>query len=142
MFKNYIFMLSPKRTKFRKYQKGIVKGIKSNTTILKFGKYGLKALQSGQITAKTIEAVRRTMTRKFKRSGKVWIKVFPDISVTRKPLEVRMGKGKGAPSFWISKIHAGEILFEMDGISLQLAKQAASLADDKLPIKTELVLNS
>ena len=134
-------MLSPKRTKFRKYQKGSIKGIKSNTTLLKFGKYGLKSLQSGKITAKTIEAVRRAITRKFKRNGKVWIRIFPDIPVTRKPLEVRMGKGKGAPSFWISKIKAGEILFEMDGIPFQLAKQAASLADNKLPIKTELILN-
>lgn len=134
-------MLSPKRTKFRKYQKGGVGGTKSNMTTLKFGKYGLKSLQSGKITAKTIEAVRRAITRKFKKSGKVWIKIFPDIPVTQKPLEVRMGKGKGAPSFWICRIQAGQVLFEMDGISLQLAKQAANLADHKLPIKTELVSN-
>lgn len=134
-------MLSPKRTKFRKYQKGTIGGIKSNITTLKFGKYGLKALESGKITAKTIEAVRRAITRKFKRSGKVWIKIFPDIPVTQKPLEVRMGKGKGAPSFWICRIQAGQILFEMDGVPLQLATQAAKLADYKLPFKTELVFN-
>ncbi len=134
-------MLSPKKTKFRKYQKGDIRGIKSNITTLKFGKYGLKSLQCGKITAKTIEAVRRAITRKFKRSGKIWIKIFPDIPVTQKPLEVRMGKGKGAPSFWICRIQAGQILFEMDGISFQLAKQAATLAKHKLPIKTELVFN-
>ncbi len=134
-------MLSPKRTKFRKYQKGDIGGIKSNTTTLKFGKYGLKALESGKITAKTIEAVRRTITRKFKKSGKIWIKIFPDIPVTQKPLEVRMGKGKGAPSFWIFRVQAGQILFEMDGVSSQLAAQAAKLADCKLPIKTELIFN-
>ncbi len=134
-------MLSPKRTKFRKYQKGNTGGIKSNTTTLQFGQYGLKALESGKITAKTIEAVRRAITRKFKKSGKVWIKIFPDIPVTQKPLEVRMGKGKGAPSFWICRIQAGQVLFEMDGVSSQLVAQAAKLADYKLPIKTELVFN-
>jgi large subunit ribosomal protein L16 len=132
-------MLSPKRTKFRKYQKGIVAGIKSNTTKLEFGRYGVKALEQGRITARTIEAVRRVMTRKFKRSGQIWIRIFPDIPVTEKPLEVRMGKGKGAPSFWICRIKPGQILFEMDGISLALAKQAAILADHKLPIKTKFV---
>jgi large subunit ribosomal protein L16 len=134
-------MLSPKRTKFRKYQKGNIGKVKSNMTTLNFGKYGLKSLQPGRITAKTIEAVRRAITRKFKKSGKIWIKIFPDIPVTQKPLEVRMGKGKGNPSFWICRIQAGQILFEMDGISLQLAKQAANLAAHKLPIKTELVFN-
>lgn len=134
-------MLSPKRTKFRKYQKGTIGGIKPNTITLKFGKYGLKALESGKITARTIEAVRRAITRKFKKSGKLWIKIFPDIPVTQKPLEVRMGKGKGAPSFWICRIQAGQVLFEMDGVSSQLAFQAAKLAAYKLPIKTELVLN-
>lgn len=133
-------MLSPKRTKFRKYQKGTIGGIKSNTTKLEFGKYGVKALEQGRITARTIEAVRRVMTRKFKRSGQIWIRIFPDIPVTEKPLEVRMGKGKGAPSFWICRIQPGQILFEMDGISLTLAKQAALLADHKLPLKSKLVI--
>lgn len=134
-------MLSPKRTKFRKYQKGNIKRIQSNNIPLRFGKYGLKSLESGKISASTIEAVRRTITRKLKRSGKIWIKIFPDIPVTQKPLEVRMGKGKGAPSFWICRIKAGQILFEIDGISLQLAKQAFKLADSKLPIKTQFIFN-
>jgi large subunit ribosomal protein L16 len=134
-------MLSPKKTKFRKYQKGNIKKIISNNVTLKFGKFGLKSLESGKISASTIEAVRRTITRKFKRSGKIWIKIFPDIPVTQKPLEVRMGKGKGPPCFWVCRIQAGQILFEMDGISLQLAKQAFKLANSKLPIKTILVFN-
>jgi large subunit ribosomal protein L16 len=132
-------MLSPKRTKFRKYQKGTIGGIKSNITKLEFGKYGVKALQEGRISARTIEAVRRVMTRKFKRAGQIWIRLFPDISITEKPLEVRMGKGKGAPSFWICRVQPGQILFEMDGISFTLAKQAAILADHKLPIKTKFI---
>jgi len=132
-------MLNPKRTKFRKYQKGIIRGIKPNTTKLEFGKYGVKALEQGRITARTIEAVRRVMTRKFKRSGQIWIRIFPDIPVTEKPLEVRMGKGKGAPCFWICRIKPGQVLFEMDGVSLALAKQAAVLADHKLSIKTKFV---
>ena len=132
-------MLSPKRTKFRKYQKGTIGGIKSNITKLEFGKYGLKALQEGRISARTIEAVRRVMTRKFKRAGQIWIRLFPDISITEKPLEVRMGKGKGAPSFWVCRVQPGQILFEMDGISFTLAKQAAVLADHKLPIKTKFI---
>jgi large subunit ribosomal protein L16 len=132
-------MLSPKRTKYRKYQKGRIGGIKSNNTQLEFGKYGLKALEAARLTAKTIEAVRRTMTRKFKRSGQIWIRIFPDIPVTKKPAEVRMGKGKGAPAFWMCRIQPGQILFEMDGISLPLAKQAAHLAYHKLPVKTKLV---
>ena len=132
-------MLSPKRTKFRKYQKGTIGGIKSNITKLEFGKYGVKALQQGRISARTIEAVRRVMTRKFKRVGQIWIRLFPDISITEKPLEVRMGKGKGAPSFWICRVQPGQILFEMDGISFTLAKQAAILADHKLPIKTKFI---
>lgn len=132
-------MLSPKRTKFRKYQKGTIGGIKSNITKLEFGKYGVKALQEGRISARTIEAVRRVMTRKFKRAGQIWIRLFPDISITEKPLEVRMGKGKGAPSFWVCRVQPGQILFEMDGISFTLAKQAAILADHKLPIKTKFI---
>ena len=139
-------MLSPKRTKFRKYQKPLVPGIKINLTSNKFGKYGLKSLESTLITAKTIEAVRRAITRKIKKTvpgssagGKIWIRVFPDVSVSEKPLEVRMGKGKGEPSFWVSRVQAGEILFEMDGISKQLAQQAFKLAYYKLPMKTQLI---
>ena len=132
-------MLQPKRTKFRKFQKGKIKGIRSNTTHLAFGQYGLKALESGRIPAKTLEAVRRVLTRKFKRTGQIWIRIFPDIAVSSKPAEVRMGKGKGAPSFWVCKIKQGQILFEMDGISFQLAQQAATLAYYKLPLKTKFI---
>ena len=133
-------MLNPKRTKFRKYQKGRVKGVKPNTTQLKFGQYGLKALETGRISAKTLEAVRRVLTRKFKRTGQIWIRIFPDIAVSSKPAEVRMGKGKGSPSYWICRIQRGQILFEMDGISSQLAQQAALLAYYKLPIKTKFII--
>lgn len=133
-------MLQPKRTKFRKFQKGRVKGIKPNTTKLSFGRYGLKALETGRITARTLEAVRRVITRKFKRTGQIWIRIFPDISVSSKPAEVRMGKGKGSPSFWVCKVQKGQILFEMDGISFQLAQQASNLAYYKLPIKTKFVV--
>lgn len=132
-------MLQPKRTKFRKYQKGKVKGIKPNTQELSFGRYGLKALETGRITARILEAVRRVLTRKFKKTGQIWIRIFPDISVSSKPAEVRMGKGKGSPSYWICRIQKGQILFEMDGIPLQLAQQASILAYYKLPLKTKFV---
>jgi len=112
-------MLHPKRTKFRKFQKGKFPGTNSNTTQLAFGQYGLKALESGRIPSRTLEAVRRVLTRKFKRTGQIWIRIFPDIAVSTKPAEVRMGKGKGAPSYWVCKIKQGQILFEMDGIPYQ-----------------------
>ena len=133
-------MLQPKRTKYRKFQKGRVKGLLSNITHLEFGHFGIKALESGRLPAKTLEAVRRIITRKFKRMGQIWIRVFPDISVSAKPAEVRMGKGKGSPNFWICRIKKGQILFEMDGISSQLAKQAALLAYYKLPLKTKFIV--
>ena len=133
-------MLHPKRTKFRKYQKGRVQGILSNTTMLQFGQYGIKALETGRIPAKNLEAVRRVLTRKFKRTGQIWIRVFPDIAISAKPAEVRMGKGKGSPSYWVCRIQKGQILFEMDGISSQLAKQAALLAYYKLPLKTKFII--
>jgi len=129
-------MLQPKHTKYRKYQKGRVTGIRSNLNQLEFGKYGLKSLETGRISAKTLEAVRRVMTRKFKRTGQIWIRIFPDMPITSKPAEVRMGKGKGSLSYWACKVQKGQILFEMDGISLQLAQQACELAHCKLPIKT------
>lgn len=132
-------MLQPKRTQFRKFQKGRVKGILSNTVSLEFGQFGLKALQAGRIPAKTLEAVRRIITRKFKRLGQIWIRVFPDCSITSKPAEVRMGKGKGSPSFWVCRVKKGQLLFEMDGISPQLAKQASRLAYYKLPLKTQFI---
>lgn len=133
-------MLHPKRTKFRKYQKGRVQGILSNTTMLQFGQYGIKALETGRIPAKILEAVRRVLTRKFKRTGQIWIRVFPDIAISAKPAEVRMGKGKGSPSYWVCRIQKGQILFEMDGISSQLAQQAFLLAYYKLPLKTKFII--
>lgn len=133
-------MLHPKRTKFRKFQKGKKPGIDSNINQLKFGNFGLKAVESGKIPSRTLEAVRRVLTRKFKRIGQIWIRIFPDCAVSTKPAEVRMGKGKGAPSFWICKIKKGQILFEMDGIPLQIAQQAATLAYYKLPIKTKFII--
>ena len=132
-------MFQPKRTKFRKFQKGKMPGIISNTTHLVFGHYGLKALESGRIPSRTLEAVRRVLTRKFKRMGQIWIRIFPDMAVSTKPAEVRMGKGKGAPSFWVCKVKQGQILFEMDGIPFQIAQQAALLAYYKLPLKTKFI---
>lgn len=133
-------MLIPKQTKFRKYQKGSLGGIKQNTTYLKFGKYGIKSLETARIPSKTIETIRRVMTRKFKRSGQIWIRIFPDIPITSKPAEVRMGKGKGSISFWICRIKKGQILFEMDKIPYALAKQAAFLAFHKLPVQAKFIV--
>ena len=132
-------MLSQKRKKFRKYEKGRTKGIKGNQTSLQFGKYGLKSLESGRVSARTIEAVRRVMTRKFKRVGQIWIRVFPDLPITNKPAEVRMGKGKGSVSYWVCSVQSGQILYEMDGIPLTLAKTGSALAYQKLPLKTEFL---
>lgn len=132
-------MLSPKRTKFRKYQKGRTTGIKGNQSCLQFGKYGLKSLECGRVSARTIEAVRRVMTRKFKRVGQIWVRVFPDLPVTNKPAEVRMGKGKGSVSYWACSIQAGQILYEMDGIPLSLAKAGSQLAYHKLGLQTEFL---
>ena len=129
-------MLTPKRTKYRKHQKGFKKGVESNTIELKFGRYGIKSLQEGRIHARTVEAVRRAITRKLKRTGQVWIRIFPDLVITRKPAEVRMGKGKGSPAFWVCQIKPGQVLYEIDGVPASLAMQAASLAHHKLPIKT------
>ena len=126
-------MYAPKRTKYRKQQKGRAQLVESNQSKLSFGRYGIRALESGRLRLNTIEAVRRVITRKLKRSGQVWIRVYPDISVSAKPLEVRMGKGKGAPSYWICRIKAGQLLYEFDGVSLTLAKQASLLAGSKLP---------
>ncbi len=133
-------MLSPKRTKYRKYQKGKIKGVKPNMTQLMFGQYGLKSLETGRIPSKTLEAVRRVLTRKFKRSGQIWIRIFPDLAISSKPAEVRMGKGKGVPTYWACRVKKGQILFEMDGISIQLAQQAALLAYYKLPVKTKFII--
>lgn len=135
-------MLQPKSTKFRKFQKSRVRGVQSNTDHLKFGQFGIKTTAAARIPARTIEAVRRVITRKFKRLGVVWIRVFPDIAISEKPAEVRMGKGKGAPQYWVCRVKRGAILFEFDGISPQLAKQAARLADSKLPVKTRFIAYS
>jgi large subunit ribosomal protein L16 len=132
-------MLQPKRTKYRKYQKGSVGGKLSNRTTLSFGKFGIKSLSSGRLSAQVIEAARRSMTRKLRRSGQIWIRVFPDIPVTEKPAEVRMGKGKGNIAYWVCRIKAGQILFELDGISIEMAKQAILLAAQKIPFPTEFI---
>lgn len=132
-------MLSPKRTKFRKAHKGRIHGDAKGGTTLAFGAYGLKAVEPARITARQIEAARRAITRHMKRVGKVWIRIFPDVPVSRKPAEVRMGSGKGTPEYWVCRVHPGRIMFEMDGVPKQLATEAFALAAAKLPIKTRVV---
>lgn len=132
-------MLSPKKTKFRKQHKGRIHGVAKGGFTLSFGAFGLKALEPERITARQIEAARRTITRAMRRQGKLWIRVFPDVPVSTKPAEVRMGSGKGAPEFWVAKIKPGRILFELDGVPANLAEQAFTLAAAKLPIKTKFV---
>ncbi|MCH8858910.1 MAG: 50S ribosomal protein L16 [Proteobacteria bacterium] len=132
-------MLQPKRTKFRKQHKGRIHGNAKGGTTLAFGQYGLKALSPDRITARQIEAARRAVTRHMKRAGRVWIRVFPDVPVSKKPAEVRMGKGKGAPEFWVAKIKPGRILFEVDGVDKTIAEEALRLAGAKLPVATKFV---
>ena len=132
-------MLQPTRTKFRKAHKGRIHGIASSAKDLAFGQYGLKALEPERVTARQIEAARRALTRHMKRSGQVWIRVYPDVPVTKKPIEVRMGKGKGSVEFWVTRVKPGRILLEVDGVSIQIAKEALTLAAAKLPIKTRFV---
>ena len=132
-------MLSPKRTKFRKGHKGRIHGAAKGGTSLNFGAYGLKAMEPARITARQIEAARRAITRHMKRVGKVWILIFPDVPVSRKPAEVRMGSGKGTPEYWVCRVHPGRIMFELDGVSKELANEAFMLASAKLPIKTRMV---
>lgn len=132
-------MLSPKRTKFRKAHKGRISGNAKGGFSLNFGQYGLKALEPERITARQIEAARRTMTRHMKRQGRVWIRVFPDVPVSRKPAEVRMGSGKGSPEYWVAKVKPGRIMFEIDGVPEPIARRAFELAAAKLPIKTKFV---
>jgi large subunit ribosomal protein L16 len=132
-------MLSPKRTKFRKAHKGRIHGKAKGGFELNFGAYGLKAVEPGRITARQIEAARRAITRHMKRVGKVWIRVFPDVPVSRKPAEVRMGSGKGSPEYWVARIHPGRIMFEIDGVQKNLAIEAFALASAKLPIKSRMV---
>ncbi|WP_029009706.1 50S ribosomal protein L16 [Azospirillum halopraeferens] len=132
-------MLSPKRTKYRKAHKGRIHGNAKGGTALNFGAFGLKALEPERITARQIEAARRTITRHIKRQGRVWIRVFPDVPVSTKPAEVRMGSGKGTPEYWAARVKPGRILFELDGVPHDLAKRAFELAAAKLPIKTKFV---
>lgn len=132
-------MLSPKKTKFRKQHKGRIHGYAKGGTSLSFGAYGLKALQPERVTARQIEAARRAMTRHVKRQGKIWIRIFPDVPVSKKPLEVRQGKGKGSVEYWACRVKPGRIMFEMDGVPEELAREALSLAAAKLPIRTKFV---
>jgi large subunit ribosomal protein L16 len=132
-------MLSPKRTKFRKAHKGRIHGNAKGGFTLNFGAYGLKALEPERVTARQIEAARRTITRHLKRAGRVWIRVFPDVPVSKKPAEVRMGSGKGSPEFWVVRVNPGRILFEIDGVPKNIATEAFELAAAKLPIKTRMV---
>jgi large subunit ribosomal protein L16 len=132
-------MLQPKRTKFRKIQKGRNRGVATSGNKVSFGSFGLKAIARGRMTARQIEAARRAMTRHVKRQGKIWIRVFPDKPITEKPLEVRMGKGKGSVEYWVAEIRPGKVLYEMEGVSEELAREAFDLAARKLPFKTTFV---
>jgi large subunit ribosomal protein L16 len=132
-------VLQPKRTKFRKMFKGKNRGLAQNGNRVSFGEYGLKAAERGRVSARQIEAARRAMTRAIKRGGKIWIRVFPDVPISNKPLEVRMGKGKGNVDHWVSKVQPGAVLYEMEGVSEELAREAFKLAAAKLPIKTVFV---
>ncbi|MBX2856490.1 MAG: 50S ribosomal protein L16 [Rhodobacteraceae bacterium] len=133
-------MLSPKRTKYRKAHKGRIHGLAKGGTMLNFGQFGLKAVEPERVTARQIEAARRAMTRHMKRQGRVWIRIFPDVPVTQKPTEVRMGKGKGSVEYWAAKVKPGRIMFEIDGVSEPIAKEALRLAAMKLPVKCRFVI--
>jgi large subunit ribosomal protein L16 len=132
-------MLAPKKTKYRKAFKGRIHGLAKGGAQLNFGSFGLKALEPARITARQIEAARRAITRHIKRSGRVWIRIFPDVPVSQKPAEVRMGSGKGNPEFWVCRVKAGRIMFELEGVPVDIAKRAFELASAKLPIKTKFV---
>src|SRR3984893_14704600 len=132
-------MMQPKKTKFRKAHKGRIHGTATSGANLSFGQYGLKAIEPDRVTARQIEAARRAMTRHMKRSGRVWIRIFPDVPVSKKPIEVRMGKGKGAPEYWVCRVKPGRIVFEIDGVSVEVAREALALAAAKLPIKTRFI---
>jgi large subunit ribosomal protein L16 len=132
-------MLQPKKTKWRKAHKGRIHGDAKAGTTLNFGSYGLKALEPERITARQIEAARRTITRQMKRQGRVWIRIFPDVPVSKKPAEVRMGSGKGSPELWVCRVKPGRIMFELDGVTAEVARSALALAAAKLPIKTKVV---
>jgi large subunit ribosomal protein L16 len=132
-------MLQPIRSKFRKAHKGRIHGVATSGHELNFGQFGLKALEPERVTARQIEAARRAMTRHMKRSGRVWIRVFPDVPVSKKPIEVRMGKGKGTPELWVCRVKPGRIMFEIDGVPVEVAREALELAAAKLPIKTRFI---
>ena len=132
-------MLSPKRTKFRKAFKGRIHGLAKGGTDLNFGAYGMKATEPGRVTARQIEAARRAISRHIRRVGRVWIRIFPDVPVSSKPAEVRMGSGKGAPEYWAARVHPGRIMFEVDGVAEDIAKEALRLGAAKLPIRTRVV---
>jgi len=132
-------MLQPKRTKFRKQFKGRIHGVSKGGTDLNFGAFGLKAMEPERVTARQIEAARRAITRQMKRQGRVWIRIFPDVPVTAKPTEVRMGKGKGSPEYWACRIKPGRIMFELDGVPEDVAREALRLGAAKLPIKTRFI---
>jgi large subunit ribosomal protein L16 len=132
-------MMQPKKTKFRKAHKGRIKGATKAGAALNFGEYGLKALEPERVTARQIEAARRAITREMKRQGRVWIRIFPDVPVSKKPTEVRMGSGKGAPEFWAARVAPGRIMFEIDGVSDAVARESLRLGAAKLPVKTRIV---
>ena len=132
-------MLQPKRTKFRKQQKARNRGLANRGDKVSFGEFGLKATGRGQLTARQIEAARRVITRHVKRSGKIWIRIFPDVPITKKPIEVRMGKGKGNVEYWVAKIQPGRVLYEMEGVNEEVAREAFKLAAAKLPVKCAFV---
>ena len=135
-------MLQPKRTKYRKAHKGRIHGFAKGGYTLNFGSYGLKAINAGRLTARQIEACRRAITRHMKRSGRMWIRIFPDVPVSKKPTEVRMGKGKGSPEYWMCRVQAGRIMFEVDGVSGVVAREAFERGAAKLPVQTRFVVRS
>ncbi len=132
-------MLLPKRTKFRKQFRGKNRGVATTGNKVSFGEFGLKSLERGEITSRQIESARRAISRHVKRGGKIWIRIFPDTPITQKPLEVRMGKGKGSVEYWVAKIQPGKVLYEIEGVTEEIARQAFSLASAKLPVKTTFV---
>ena len=132
-------MLQPKRTQYRKAHKGRIHGQAKSGTVLNFGSYGLKAMAPGRVSARQIEAARRAITRHMKRVGKLWIRIFPDVPVSAKPAEVRQGKGKGSPEWWAARVKPGRVMFELDGVPMEIAKEAFRLASAKLPIQTKFI---
>ena len=132
-------MMQPKKTRFRKAFKGRIRGVAKGGFALNFGEFGLKAVEPERVTARQIEAARRALTRHMKRAGRVWIRIFPDVPVSKKPAEVRMGSGKGTPELWVARVKPGRVIFEIDGVTVQTAKEALDLAAAKLPIKTRFV---